>query len=51
MALNLVIRTNLVHKFSYYVYYFLYMFRAIMCPSPGENIVPMRPLVLVTVYR
>ena len=24
------------------------MFRAIMCPSPGENTVPVRHLVLVT---
>jgi len=27
---------------------FLYMFRTAMCPSSGENIVPMRHLVLVT---
>ena len=30
---------------------FLYMFRATMCPSSGENTVPMRRLVLVTLYR
>ena len=30
---------------------FLYMFRANMCPSQGENTVPMRRLVFVTVYR
>jgi len=30
---------------------FLYMFRATMCPSSGENIVPMRHLVFVTLYR
>jgi len=30
---------------------FLYMFRATMCPSSGENTVPMRHLVLVTFYR
>ena len=30
---------------------FLYVFRAIMCPSSGENTVPMRHLVLVTRYR
>jgi len=30
---------------------FLYMFRATMCPSPGENTVLMRHLVFVTVYR
>ena len=30
---------------------FLYMFRATMCPSSGENTVPMRHLVLVTLYR
>jgi len=29
---------------------FLYMFRANMCPSSGENTVPMRILVLVTFY-
>jgi len=27
------------------------MFRATMCPSSGENTVPMRHLVLVAVYR
>jgi len=30
---------------------FLYMFRATMCPSSGENIVHMRHLVLVNLYR
>jgi len=30
---------------------FLYRFRATMCPSSGENAVPMRRLVLVTLYR
>jgi len=29
---------------------FLYMFRATVCPSSGENTVPMRHLVLVTLY-
>jgi len=28
---------------------FLYMFRATMCPSSGENTVPMRHLEFVTV--
>jgi len=27
------------------------MFRATMCPSSGENTVPMRHLVFVTLYR
>ena len=30
---------------------FLYMFRATMCPSSGENTVPMGRLVFVTLYR
>ena len=30
---------------------FLYMFRATMCPSSGENTVHMRHLVFVTLYR
>ena len=30
---------------------FLYMFRATMCPSSGENTVPIQHLVLVTLYR
>ena len=30
---------------------FLYMFRATMCPSSGENTVPMRHLVFVALYR
>ena len=30
---------------------FLCMFRATMCPSPGENIGPMRHLVLVTLKQ
>jgi len=30
---------------------FLYMFRATMCPSSGENTVPMRHLVLVILYK
>jgi len=29
---------------------FIYMFRATMCPSSGEIILPMRHLVFVTVY-
>ena len=29
---------------------FLYMFRATMCPSSGENTVPMQHLVFVTLY-
>ena len=29
---------------------FLYMFRETMCPSSGENTVPMRHMVFVTVY-
>jgi len=29
---------------------FLYMFRATMCPSSGENTVPLRHLVFVTLY-
>jgi len=29
---------------------FLYMFRATMCPSLGEITVPVRHLVLVTLY-
>ena len=48
---NLVNKTNLVHKLYYMFIAFLYMFRAILCPSSGENTVPMRHLVLVTVYR
>jgi len=27
------------------------MFRVTMCPSPGENTVPMRHMVFVTLYR
>ena len=30
---------------------FLYMFRTTMCPSSGENTVPMRHLVFVTVKQ
>jgi len=30
---------------------FLYMFRATMCPSSGENTVPMRRLVCVTLKQ
>jgi len=30
---------------------FLYVFRAIMCPSSGKNTVPMRHLVFVTVKQ
>jgi len=30
---------------------FLYMFQANMCPSSGKNTVPMRHLVLLTLYR
>jgi len=29
---------------------FLYMFRATMFPSSGENTAPMRHLVLITIY-
>ena len=38
--------TNFLNEFIA----FLYMFRATMCPSSGENTVPMRHLVLVTLY-
>jgi len=38
---NLLNRTNLVHNFNIFIA-FLYMFRATMCPSSGENTVPMR---------
>jgi len=30
---------------------FLYMFQATVCPSSGENTVPMWYLVFVTLYR
>ena len=47
----LVNRTNLVHNFFLNMFIaFLYMFRETMCPSSGENTVPMRHLVLVTLY-
>jgi len=46
---TLVNKTNLVHNFSYFVFFsFLYMFRANMCPSSGEITVSMRHLVFVT---
>jgi len=48
---DLVNRNNLVHNFLKFFITFLYMFRATMCPSSGENTVPMRHLVFVTVYR
>ena len=44
-------RTNLVHGFFNIFTDFLYMFRATMSPSSGENTIPMRHLVLVTLYR
>ena len=40
-------RTNFRNMF----FAFLYMFRVTTCPSSGENTVPMRHLVFVTVYR
>jgi hypothetical protein len=47
---NLVNKANLVHNFPYYVYFFLYMFWATMCPSSGETAVFMRHLALVILY-
>jgi hypothetical protein len=45
-------RTNLVHIFFLNIFIaFFYMFRATMYPSSGENTVPMRHLVFVTLYR
>ena len=40
-------RTNFLYMFIA----FLYMFRATMCPSSGENTVPMRHMAFVTLYR
>jgi len=49
---NLINRTNLVHNFFLNIFIaYLYMLRATMCPSSGETAVPMRHLVLVTLYR
>ena len=48
---NLVNRTNLVTNFLNIFIAFLYMFRATICPSSGENTVPKRHPVLVTLYR
>ena len=50
-ALSFVNRTNLVPNFLNIFIAFLNMFRANMCPSSGENTVPMRHLVFVTLYR
>jgi hypothetical protein len=50
MLYNLVNRTNLAHNFSYMLIAFLYLFRATMCPSSGENTVPMWHLVFVSLY-
>jgi hypothetical protein len=47
---NLVKWTILVHNFFYMFIDFLYMFRATMCPSSGENTVPMRNPVFVILY-
>jgi len=47
----LVNTTNLMYKFLNVLIAFLYMFRAAMCPTSGENTVPMRHLVSVTLYR
>ena len=47
----LYIEPNLCTHFLNMFIAFLYMFRATMCPSSGENTVPMRHLVLVTLYR
>jgi hypothetical protein len=44
-AVNLVNKANSVH--NSFLVYFLYMFRAIMCPSSGEIAVLMLHLVLV----
>jgi hypothetical protein len=46
---GLVNKANMVHNF-FYVYFFLYMFRATMCPASGETAVFMRHLVLVILY-
>jgi len=48
---NLVNRTNLVHDFLNVFIYFLYIFRATMCPSSGENTVLVRHLVFVTLKQ
>jgi len=45
---SFVNRTNLVYKFFNKLIDFLYMFWANMCLSIGENTVPMRYLVFVT---
>ena len=44
--INFVNRTNLVHSFLNMFIAFLYMLPATMCPSSGENTVPMRHLVI-----
>ena len=48
---NLVNRTSLMHNFLNMFIAFLYVFRATMCPSSGENTVPMRHLAFFTLYR
>ena len=48
---NLVDKTNSVQIILSMLIYFLYMFRANVCPSSGETTVPMRHLVLDTLYR
>jgi hypothetical protein len=40
----------LVQKFCKYGYFFLYVFRATVCPSSGETTVFRLHLVLVTLY-
>ena len=47
---NLVNKANLVHSFFSMFIYFLYMFRATMCPSSGAITVFMRHLVIVILY-
>jgi hypothetical protein len=44
---NLANKAHLLHNFSWYIY-FLYMFRATMCPSSEETTVSMRHLVFVS---
>ena len=48
---NLVNKANLVQIFLSTFVSFLYMFRASMCPSPGEITVSLRHFVFVTLYR
>jgi hypothetical protein len=49
---NLASRTNLVHTLFFNMFItFLYILRANMCPSSGENTVPMRHLAFVTLYE